>query len=177
MSDEGESDFAFVVKFVGAFQRHNDENVELVFEHALRDVLIDAEILDETQTCTMDIGVVSRHHFADGGELLLDVHPVNQLRIRLELLELEYKAMRSYRHHVVRDLNDAIKTSIGHRIHQVFLNLLLIPRFHVYIFHNGILPKSANASQSFRLVVLLVGELTELFVLVHLRQWQLRIQI
>ena len=60
MSDEGESDFAFVVKFVGAFQRHNDENVELVFEHALRDVLIDAEILDETKTCTMDIGVVNR---------------------------------------------------------------------------------------------------------------------
>lgn len=89
MGDEGESDFAFVVKFVGALKRHNDENVELVFEHALRDCLIDAEVLDETQTCTMDIGVVNHHHFADGGELLLDVHPVNQLRIRLELLELE----------------------------------------------------------------------------------------
>lgn len=89
MGDEGESDFAFVVKFVGALKRHNDENVELVFEHALRDCLIDAEVLDETQTCTMDIGVVNHHHFADGGELLLDVHPVNQLRIRLELLELK----------------------------------------------------------------------------------------
>ena len=89
MGDEGESDFAFVVKFVGALQRHDDENVELVFEHALRDCLIDAEVLDETQTCTMDIGVVNHHHFADGGELLLDVHPVNQLRIRLELLELK----------------------------------------------------------------------------------------
>lgn len=71
MSDKGEGDFAFVVKFVGALQRHDDENVELVFEHALRDFLIDAEILDETQTCTMDVGVVNHHHFADGGELLL----------------------------------------------------------------------------------------------------------
>lgn len=90
--DERESDFAFVVKLVGALKRHNDENVELVFEHALRDFFVHTEIFHETQTCAMDIGVVNHHHLANGGELLLQIHLMNQLKVRLELLEIERNA-------------------------------------------------------------------------------------
>ena len=75
--DERESDFAFVVKLVGALKRHNDENVELVFEHTLRDFFVHTEIFHETQTCAMDIGVVNHHHLANGGELLLQIHLMN----------------------------------------------------------------------------------------------------
>lgn len=110
MIDERESDFSLVVEFIGALERHDDEDVQLEFEHQLGDFAIHAEIFDESQTGAVDIRVVNHHHFANGVELLVQVYLPNQLRVRFEFLSIKKKRIGSYRNHLIRDFHNAIET-------------------------------------------------------------------
>ena len=62
MGYERQRCFSLVVEFVRTLHCHDNEDVEFITKHLLGDFLIDAEILQQTQSCTTNVGVVDYHH-------------------------------------------------------------------------------------------------------------------